>query len=332
VRELGLKTPDELAVQLAIARAALAAGEASEARRALVHAGRLAGLQPQALATVARLQAAAGDAAGAGYTLGKALKIQPDQPELQALMAEAELAQAAPERAEARARALVQQRPDDARGHGLLGQIAQARGQWPQALAHWQRAHQLAPGSQSLLQLHAARAQVVGLAAAMDGLTQWLKSHPDDLLVRNALAEAQVAQRQWAAARSTYTALLAQVPGAQGVRNNLAQVLLQLGDPGAQALAEQALAADPGNGELIDTAGWAAFKSGQTDVALGRLRDARVRLPASPAVRYHLAAVLAQSGRADDARSELMAALSTTRPFDERAAAEALLRGLPAAR
>jgi Flp pilus assembly protein TadD len=108
-------------------------------------------------------------------------------------------------------------------------------------------------------------------------------------------------------------------------------VLLRLKDPGAIAVAEKALAKDTANANAIDTLGWILFQAGQSaqvDRALQLLRDARLREPGNPVVRYHLAAVLAQLGRKTEARDEVEAALKAGRGFEEQAAAEGLLKTL----
>ena len=110
--------------------------------------------------------------------------------------------------------------------------------------------------------------------------------------------------------------------------NNLANVLLRMKDPTAIAIAEKAVAQDGNNANAIDTLGWALFQSGQMDRALQLLRDARLREPGNPVVRYHLAAVLAQLGRKIEARDEAEAALKAGRGFEEQAAAESLLKTL----
>lgn len=58
------------------------------------------------------------------------------------------------------------------------------------------------------------------------------------------------------------------------------------------------------------------------------LRDARLRAPQNPDIRYHLAAVLAGKGRKAEARSELEAALQGNHGFESEAQARQLLEAL----
>ena len=77
-------------------------------------------------------------------------------------------------------------------------------------------------------------------------------------------------------------------------------------------------ASDP---KVIDTLGWALFQAGELDRAITLLREARLRAPASPTIRYHLGAALAQAGRTAEAKAELDAALQA--PLRQELAQEA---------
>lgn len=325
------RAPEHVGALLLAARAALADHDVAAARTLLVQAGRLADQDVIVLAAVGRLQMSAGDAPGARFTLDKAVQLQPAQATLQRLRVEAALLAGDLVDAETRARQLVAQQPKSALGYSLLGQAALARRQTAAAIDAFAQAQRLAPGTENLLRLYAAQVGQVDPARNLGLLEQWLAQRPDDALVRNALAESLVAQGRWADARRHYERLLQQTD-ANAVRNNLAEVLLQLKDPGALPLALEALKREPGNAAILDTAGWAHAVQGQHDKALPLLRDARLRDPASAAVRYHLASVLAQLGRREEALQELRTALADPQAAFDRPAARALLQRLESQR
>lgn len=96
-------------------------------------------------------------------------------------------------------------------------------------------------------------------------------------------------------------------------------------------MAERAVAQAPEDAGALDTLAWALYQAGgdvQRERALGLLRTARLRAPGNPSIRYHLAAVLAQSGRSAEARREAQGALDSGASFEHRAEAEQLLKTL----
>jgi predicted Zn-dependent protease len=108
------------------------------------------------------------------------------------------------------------------------------------------------------------------------------------------------------------------------VLNNLANLQWQLKDPVAQQTAERAYKLAPGEPVVLDTLGWMLVQQGQIDAGLRHLREARLRDPANPEIRYHLGWALAKSGRKAEARQELDAALQSGRSFPEIESARAL--------
>lgn len=326
-QQLAALAPESLPVLLALARTQLATGDSAAARTSLGHATRLAGFNAGVQVELALLQLAARNVAGAAYSLDKALSDKPDHLPALALMSEVELRQNELAKAEQRALQIVKREPKLGVGHGLLGDIAVARRQPAQALEHYRKAYQVEPSLDTLTRL-------VGVLAAQDPklavpmVEAWVKARPKDSGGISMLAELQVRAGNLPAAKLEYERLRALRPKDAGVLNNLANVLVRLQDPQAMAVAEQALAADPDNVIMIDTAGWVAFKSGQGDRALQLLRNARLRDPNSAEIRYHLAAALAASGRKAEAKAELEVALASKAALEHRADAERLLATL----
>lgn len=326
-KQLYAKAPDDVPVLLAYASAQLAHRDNAAARTTLTTATRLADFNAPLQTDIARLQLAAGNLPGAAYSLEKGLSDQPDFLPAGALLTEVELRQGELAKAEQRARRIAEKYPRRAIGFSLLGDVAAARGQSGAALEAYRKAHQAEPGTETMLRLYRALSlqDAIKAGALAD---EWLRAHPQDGVVRKALADGQARSRNYAAARLNYEAALKAQPDDSEVMNNLANVLLRLKDPGAAAMAEQALARSPGDVNVIDTLGWALFQAGQRDRALPFLRDARLRDPANPEIRFHLGSVLADAGRSSEAREELDAALKSGRPFEGSAQAQRLLASL----
>lgn len=321
------KAPDAMLVLLALARVHLANADADSARAALTRASRQATYDAPVLLQIATLQVQAGSLPGAAYSLDKALQERPLFLPAMALMAEIELRQGEPAKAETRAQQIVAKFPKAGVGHALLGDIAAARGQAPAAVEAYRKAHQVEPSTQSLLRLMGALMSTQP-AAAVQLAEQWLKTRPKDMAVRRAVADSYARDGNLAGARGAYEAMLKANPDDAEVLNNLANVLLLMKDPTAVQVAEQAMQKKPGAAHIIGTAGWAAFRAGQTDRALQLLRDARLRDPNNPDTRYFLGSVLASVGRKGEAREELEGALRGGRQFASARDAEKLLATL----
>jgi putative PEP-CTERM system TPR-repeat lipoprotein len=328
IKKVSGKIPDDLAVLLAYAKAQVANRDMAGAKGTLTSATRVADYRPSPQVQIALLQLAANNVAGAAYSLEKALSSQPDFLPAQALMTEVELRQGDPAKAEKRAKEIVAKHPKRAIGHSLLGDVAVARNQPALALDAYRRAHQTEPSSDTLLRLIAAMGNQDGGKPALQLAEQWMKTHPADVRTQRALADGYARTGNFGAAKKAYEGLLKLIPDDGAALNNLANVLLRLKDPAAISVAEQAVAKFPGNANAIDTLGWALYLGGQTDKALQLLRDARLRDPAHPEIRFHLATVLAQTGRKTEAREELEAALKGGQNFESGAEAAALLKTL----
>jgi len=328
VKALENKAPDHVSVLSARGRVALAAGDLPGARQALTRASRAAEFDADLLVQIALMQLQAEDAKAAQYGLTKALQASPGHLQARALQVQAELAVGDVAQADRLARGIQTQFPAKALGHRLVADVALRQGQVPAGIEALRRAQQLEPSSDNLLRLVRAT-QMRDERAALQLADQWLKSHPTDAAVRRALADAQARAAQWAPARASYEAVLAQHPGDGETWNNLAHVLLALKDAAAaQAAADKALALLPQAPHVLGTAGWAALQNGQVDRALRLLRDARLRDPGNDETRFYLASALAQSGRGGEARQELEAALRTRSRLVSVGPAEQLLATL----
>ena len=322
------KRPDDVRTLLAYGRAAISGGDTIAAKTALTSATRFAEYAAPMQVEIAALQLTANNLGGSAYSLDKALSSRPDLLSAQALMAEVELRQGEPAKAEKRARDLVLRSPRLAVGHAILGNVAMARNQLPAAIEAYRRAHEIEGGTVSLLRLFQAMSQQDSGKQALQLAEQWIKVHPKDFLVHKALADGHARSGNYPSAKLAYEAALKLKSDDAEVLNNLANVQLRLKDPGAVKTAEAAMTHAPGNALVIDTLGWALFQNGQTDRALQLLRDARLRQPGNPEIRYHLAVVLAQTGRKTEAREELDFALKSGSEFESIAQARSLASSL----
>ncbi|MFT7773532.1 XrtA/PEP-CTERM system TPR-repeat protein PrsT [Roseateles sp.] len=322
------KLPEDVEALQAYASAQAANGDPAGAKSTLTQAARRAAFDASRLLEVARQQVGIKDYSGASYSLEKALNGSPDFMPAMAMQSSIDLAQGDAAKAEQRAKQVIQVAPKSAIGYNLLADVALYRNQAPAAIDALRKAHDIDKSQASLTRLMQVVGSHSGPKAATDLGEAWLKRNPGDLAVRSAVAEQNLRGRDFAAARVQYEAILKQRPNHAETLNNLANVLMVTKDPGAVAMAERAYKVDTRNPMLMDTAGWANHLAGNGDRALQLLREARLRAPDVPEIRYHLAAVLAKAGRKSEARDELNAALRANVNFASAAEARKLLSTL----
>lgn len=307
--------PEDPIVLAALGQALLAVGNEQTARVVFSRMSRLATADPAALVDVARLQLTANDAKGAAYSAEKALAVRPDSVPAQALMAEIDLRSGDFVKAEQRARAIATSHPGSPLGHRLLADAAMARGNYPQAIEGYRNALNKDPSTDGALRLYRAYLQSGAAAKGIEFMQTWVKDRPDDVVALRALAEGQLATGNLRAARTGYEEVL-KLRGEDAVLlNNLANVLARQGDRGALAYAERAYRLAPNDAAIQDTLGWILVEQGRLQDGLRHLREARLRNPQSPEIRYHLASALTRAGRKDEARQELAPALKAGREF-----------------
>ena len=312
-KELAAKIPDNLAVQVALARGFIAAGDLGNARSVLQGATRLADFDATVQVGIGKLQLVAGNIEGAQYNAQKALQGRPDDPSALALMLEIELRRGGGPRADAALKALTSRHPNDIESLQATALVAMERGQFANAGATYRAVLAREETTANALNVVKAHVSAGEFAKAAAFLQAWLKPRPEDRLATKALAEVQFRAGQLEAARGTYALVLAAEPNDAQTHNSLANLLQKMNDPAAQSHAERALKLAPSNPAYADTLGWIHVQNGQIEAGLRYLREARLRRPADGELRYHLAYALAKMGRASEARTELAAALTVAK-------------------
>jgi Flp pilus assembly protein TadD len=192
----------------------------------------------------------------------------------------------------------------------LLGDIAMQRQRYSDAIIDFRKAYDMQKNADHAIGLYRAYSMSGNTAMALVFAQSWARDNPADQTARRVLAEAYLAAGHYPEARQAYQGILSQDKDDPAALNNLANVLLQLGDKGAPAMAERAYKVAPQDPNVADTLGLILLKSGQAERSLKYLREARIRAPGNVSIREHLAQALETTGRADEARKERVAAQS----------------------
>ena len=315
--------PAYLPVQGALARVQLARGDTAAARATLTAMTRVADFDAPAQYRIAVLQRAAGNLGGAAYSLDKALQGDPSFLPARIMQGELMLAEGQLDKADARAQELLKASPTfDA--YRLAGDVGMARGRWQDAIAHYRSALGRGGGVEVAGRLYQAYQRAGSPQQGRAAVEALVRERPQDVGLKLLLSQVQTDAGLLKEARSTLETIVKTAGESAPVLNNLANLQMQLKDPAAQQTAERALKLSPSDPVVLDTLGWILAQKGQNDAALRHLREARLRSPQNPEIRFHLASVLARTGRSTEAKQELEAALSPGANFPGLEAAKAL--------
>ncbi len=125
--------------------------------------------------------------------------------------------------------------------------------------------------------------------------------------------------KQWPEAEADLRAALALNPGQPSVLNYLGYSMVerQVNLDEALAMIEQAVAAQPDSGAIVDSLGWVLYRLGRYDEAVGHMEKAASLEATDPVVNDHLGDVYWAVGREIEARFQWQRALSFNPETDE---------------
>lgn len=276
---------------------------------------------------LARAQLALGNTSAAHDAISLALKKDPEFIAALALDAQILAREQQFERAMAQAVRIQRTHPTLATGFVVAGDIHMQRGAYREADAAFaaaatrQRSPALAVGQY--------RARRLGkLPAPLAPLEAWVAAQPTDSRMWLMLAQGRQETGMREPAVEAYSKVIELAPQDAVALNNLAWLYHEAGDQRALDLAKRAYALRPKSASVADTYGWLLAESGKAEEALPILREAAAVTDAAPAVRYHLAAVLARTQRAGEARTILTSLLGSGVRFEDEQKARQLLRDL----
>lgn len=286
-------SPDRPDTLQALAQAQVAVGNGDAARGILRRLVQVAAFHPGHLTQAAELQVQVGDVESARYTLSKALLSNASYRPAQVLKVRLELRNG--NIAEAEKQVLALGGGVDAQH--LLGEIRMAQKRYPDAIATYRAAYAKDASASSVYGLYGALMAARQASEAATVMAAWRSRNPQDRLAAHALGEAWLAQKDALRARGIYSELVRTDPKDARAHNNLAHVLLQLGDAAALKHAEQARALAPNQPQVNDTLGWVLVQQGQVEKGLRYLREAALRAPEDTEIQRHLSVALAKMKR-----------------------------------
>ncbi len=309
-----------------LGRAQLVGGDAQQAVATFT---RLAAAAPRSALPLLRLadaQMAARNPGAAAAAVRRAGEIAPELLAVQQAQFGMALQENRLDQALAIARKLQAQRPDEALGHSMEGDIELRRKNWDAAAAALRKAVARSQPGDAAQRLHAALVAGGKPADAAAMAQDWRKKHPEDSAFVLHLGDQAMAAGQLAEAEALYREVIARQPANVLALNNLAYVLATQKKPGAVALAEQALQRAPRAAAVMDTLALALAAEQQLPRAVEVQQQAVAAAPDAHNFRLQLAKLLIQSGDKANARSELSTLAALGNKFARQAEVAALIK------
>ncbi len=305
---------------------------ANDHQQALASFNKLATLAPKSGLPQLRLAAvrlAMKDEAAARQSLQRALTLTPNLLPAQQQLIALDMAAKKPQDALGTARAVQKQRPNEATGFVLEGDIHMAQRNLDAAASAYRNALAKAPNhSETAVKLHSALRAAKKTADADRFSAGWLKDHPKDPRFVFHLGDLALFQRDYATAESRYRETLQANPNNAIALNNVAWTMARQGKPGALEFAEKANQLAPNQPVFMDTLGYVLSEAGQHDRAIEVQKKAIAAQPNAHAFKLTLANIYIKAGRKADAEKELNALAQLGDKFNGQAEVARLLKSL----
>lgn len=306
-QEAATKFPERIEVLDALGRAQLAAGELNQASKTFTS---LASLQPQLPmphVRLAEVHMAGQKTEAAAQSLKRALTITPDLLVAQNGLVRLDLGAGRIKEALATVKTIQKQRPNEAIGYILEGDIESRRKSWDVAIAAYREGLKKVASTELATKLHSTF-RAAGKAPEADKFAaNWLKDRSNDAAFEFYLGDVAVVSKDYAAAEGKYKRVLQLQPDNATALNNLAWVSSKLKRDGALAFAEKANALRPNQPAFLDTLAMVLAESNQAVKALEVQKQAVELRPQDPTLKLNLAKIYIQAGQKPAAKSELEA-------------------------
>lgn len=209
----------------------------------------------------------------------------------------------------------------------IPGEILFRLGRNEEALQSYRDAFKVIPRADIAYAYYRLSERLKASGNSLDLLQTWTAGNPQDYPARYLLATAYQETEQLELAGKEFEGLLEVNPNNFMAMNELAMLYDKRQDKKALELAQRAYKMAPREMQpaIGDTLGWILIRQGRAGEAVPILRRSQEAEPGVPAIQYHLALALAESGQAERAARELERLLEREKEFAERADALALL-------
>jgi putative PEP-CTERM system TPR-repeat lipoprotein len=297
--------PDRPEILDALGRTQQLSGDTNQALNTY---GKLATLQPSsplAHMRLAEIHLAEKNRGESVKNLRKALEIRPDLLDAQRGLILFAIEDKKTAEALAVTRQIQQQRPKEAIGFSLEGDVHATVRSWPEAIKAYRAGLKLQPSPELAIKLFSALTASGNSSEAERWAATWMKDYPKDIALRMHQGDMATTRKDYASAAQIYRAALEIQPENPLILNNLAWASGQLKSPKAIEYAEKAHRLAPNQPAIMDTLAMLLAEKGDHAQAIELLRKAMQIAPQATLIQLNLAKVLINSGQKDAARKEL---------------------------
>ena len=240
------------------------------------------------------------------------------------------LAQRKPDKAIDRLNAVLQQSPQSAFVHEMLGEVYASQRNYTEAEVHFRKAIELSPSWPQPYGSLAKLLQTKGdLPGSISLYEQGLAAAPNDVGLMLYLAGTHERMKNHEKAIEIYERILENDSNNAIAANNLAMLLCDRRTDAksfarARELAERFQSAP--QSYFRDTLGWAYYRNGETDKAIAVLDKLVSELPDVATFRYHLGMTYYKKGDLNAAKNHLKKAVAGKNEFPGKAEAQSVLQ------
>jgi len=285
-------------------------------------------LSPQPYMRLADVHLAEKNKEAAAQSLRKGLEIKPDLLDAQRALIALDLdAKRVPD-ALTTASTVQKQRPKEAVGYVLEGDIYAAQKNWDGAAAAYRGGLKQSNSSELALKLHSVFLASGKGAEADKFASTWQKDNPKDAAFLLYLGDGAIARKDYGNAERNYAAVIKLQPNNAVAYNNLAWVSAKLSREGAIAYAEKANTLAPNQAAFMDTLAMLLSDKGDYAKAVELQNKALALQPLNSSLKLDLAKIHIKGGKKDLAKKELDELSKLGNKFPAQAEVTALLARL----
>lgn len=320
--------PDSPEILDALGRTQQASGEFNQAIATYNKLAAMQPLSPQPHLRLAETHMGDKNKEAAGSSLRKGLEIKSDLLEAQRALIVLDLDAKKLQDAMTTARTVQKQRPKEAVGYILEGDINASQKNWDGAAAAYRLGLKQVNSSELALKLHSAL-MASGKSTEADKFSSaWQKDNSKDATFLLYLGDRAIARQDYGSAEKNYAAVVKLQPDNAVAYNNLAWVSAQLKRESAIAYAEKANTLAPNQPAFMDTLAMLLSEKGDYAKAAELQNKALALQPSNALFKFNLAKIHIKGGKKDLARKELDELAKLADKFPAQAEVANLLKGL----